>query len=389
VERVLTKTRALLALVLVLTVAAFNRQDAILYAMAFALACVAVLGWGIPWLALRSATLRPQSEWREEAQAVEGSALALPLRLRQAGWWPAWLVEVEAEWSWAGRAFLTRDTVAFLPPRSAVDVLRSMRFGCRGHYRLTALRLRSGFPLGLVEAVVESPVPELLVRVLPAPASVQLPATWTVSEDSTGDQAVGHAGESLELNMLRAYEPGEEVRRVDWRASARAGELVVRQFQHPASVLVKLMVELPGPDEVGQPDAPGEHAVRAAAGTCAFLARAGVRTLLLLPGLRPIEADDAMSPALAGALRGSQAWAAELRQQARVLRRGEQIVAIVAATAEATALREAAAQAAYAGARLHVVIAAWRGVAGDMARRASELRDALKQDGIEAWLAWH
>ena len=64
----------------------------------------------------------------------------------------------------------------------------------------------------------------------PAFAPVNIPAEWTVSEDSHGDQALGHAGESLELNMLRRYEPGDAVRRVDWRASARAGDLVVRQF---------------------------------------------------------------------------------------------------------------------------------------------------------------
>ena len=388
-DRVLTRTRALLALVVVLGVAAFNRHDAILYAMALTLAFVAAIGYGLPWLALRAATLRPQQDWVEEADAVEGAVLALPLRLRQPAWWPAWLVEVEAQWSWAGRSFLTRDTVAFLPPRSEVEVLRSMRFACRGHYRLAALRLRSGFPLGLVEAVVEAPVPRLLVRVLPAPAILQLPATWTVSEDSAGDQAIGHAGESLELNMLRTYEPGEAVRRVDWRASARAGELVVRQFQHPASVLVKLMVELPGPREVGQPDATGEHAVRVAAGTCAFLAREGVRTLLLLPGLQAIEADDAMAPALAGALRGIAGWPEELRQEARTLRRGEQILAIVPATAEAGPLELAAADAVHGGARLLVVIATWAGMDGELARRASTLRDTLKHAGIEAWLAWH
>lgn len=387
-DRLLTRTRALLALVVVLAVAALNRQDPILHAMGLTLACVAALGYAMPWLALRSATLRPGAAWKEEAELPEGRALALALGLRQPGWWPAWMVEVEAEWSWAGRTFLTRDTLAFLPPRSVQPVLGGVRFACRGHYTLTALRLRSGFPLGLVEAVVDAPVPPLRVRVLPAAAPVHLPGAWTVSEDSAGDQAIGHAGESLELNMLRTYEPGEAVRRVDWRASARAGELVVRQFQHPASVLVKVIVQLPGPAEVGRPDAPGEHAVRAAAGTCDFLDREAVRAVLLLPGQRPVETPDTMAAALAATLPDATGWAPALRQAAAALRRGEQILAVVPATASAAPLLEAASEAHGAGGRLLVVIGTWPHAGGELVRAASALREELKHAGVQAWPAW-
>lgn len=388
-EQLLTKPRALAVLVLVLAVAAVNRHDSILYATALTLALVGALGYALPWLALRSATLEPAGDWPQHADALEGEPLDLALRIRQHGWWPAWLVEVEAEWTWAGRAFVTRDTVAYLPPRGNVPVMERLRFACRGHYRLTGLRLRSGFPLGLVEATREAPVPEIVMRVRPAAAWVQLPGEWTVSEDSAGDQAIGHAGESLELNMLRAYEPGEAVRRVDWRASARAGELVVRQFQHPASVLVKVLVQLPDAPQVGRADAPSEHAVRVAAGVCAFLAREAVRTQLLLPAAPPVDADDAMPLALAGALPGEAAWPAWLGRAAGALRRGEQIVAVVAADNAAAPLVQAAAGARAGGARLLAVIATWPAAPGELVQRASDLREELKAGGVEAWLAWH
>ena len=387
-EQVLTKGRVLALLVLVLGVAAWNRHDAILYAMGLTLAWIATLGYALPWLALRSAILEPAGEWPEEADAVEGQPLDLALRLRQPAWWPAWMVEVKAEWTWAGRTFLTRATVPFLRPRASVPVMDSLRFACRGHYRLSALRLRSGFPLGLVEAVCEAPVPELAIRVRPAAAVVSLPATWTVSEDSQGDQAQGHAGESLELNMLRRYEPGDAVRRVDWRASARAGDLIVRQFQHPASVLVKLLVQLPGPQDVGRADAPAEHAVRVAAAACVLLSNQGVKTWLMLPHAAPVESPDAMPLALAAALSDGAGWASHVATAAQALRPGEQILAVVPADAQAPALIEAAHQAAAAGARLLVMIATWPGAGGELAASATRLREELQAGGVRGWLAW-
>jgi uncharacterized protein (DUF58 family) len=356
--------------------------------MGVTLAWIGVLGYSLPWLALRSATLEWTGAWPEEVEALEGQPLDLSLRLRQLAWCPAWLVEVEAEWSWAGRSFVTRATVGFLPPRGSVPVMESLRFACRGHYRLTALRLRSGFPLGLVEAVREAPVPVLAIRARPAIGHVSLPAEWTVSEDSHGDQAQGHAGESLELNMLRRYEPGDAVRRVDWRASGRIGELVVRQFQHPASVLVKLLVQLPETQDVGQPDAPAEHAVRVAVAAGALLAREGVKALLLLPNAAPVDAADAMSHALAGALPDSAGWPVHVTRAANALRRGEQILAVIAADAQAAPLVDAAHRAAAAGARLVVVIATWPGCGGELAQRASRLRQKLQAGGVRGWLAW-
>lgn len=387
-ERLLTKTRALALLVLVLALAALNRHDAILYAMAVTLATMAGLGHALPWLALRSASLRPARAWPQEVEATEGVPLELALRVQQQGWWPAWLVEVEAEWSWAGRSFMTRDTIAYLGPKASVPVLDRLRFACRGRYALVGLRLRSGFPLGLVEARREARVPPLSILVRPARAGVQLPAEWTVSEDSTGDHVLGHAGESLDLHMLRAYEPGDSVRRVDWRASARAGDLVVRQFQHPAAVVVKVVVQLPGREQVGRADAPEEHAVRAAAGLCAFLASQAVRTVLLLPERRPVDTEDTMAHALADALPGVAGWPAQVREAASSLLRGEQLVAVVAAGAPADALVEAGQKARACGGRLLVLVATWPAAGGERMRQASELRAQLHSAGVEAWLAW-
>jgi uncharacterized protein (DUF58 family) len=388
VEALLTKPRTVFVLCVVLFWSALNRHDPIVYTMAVTLTLVGGLGYLLPWLAMRTATLERAGQWPQQVEVMQDEPLDLALRLRQAGWCPAWLVEVEARWEWAEREFTTAGTVAFLPPRSSVPALGRAAFPCRGVYRLDGLRLRSGFPLGLVQAERRVSVGDFTVLVKPAARNLQLPSEWTVSEDAAGDAAEGHSGESLELNMLRAYEPGESVRRVDWRASARAGELVVRQFQHPASVLVKVLVDLPGANDVGRPDSPREQAVRVAASVCAYLEQQAVRFRLLLPGLAPVTHAEAVPHTLAGAQPPVTPWAQHLTRVAASLAHGEQVVAVVGAAADAGPLLQAAREAQALGARVVVVIATWPEAGGALLQAATLLQAELRQAGVEALLAW-
>lgn len=388
-ERWLTKTRAILALSAVLLLAALNRQDPIVYGMFLMLLAIGVLGYALPWMSLRSVSLDRQAEWDQEVEVVQDQPVDLALRLRQHAWWPVFVVEVEARWEWAGHEFISRSTVPLLRRRDPVAVLDAIGFGCRGRYRLVELRLRSGFPLGLVQAQRTVDTQGFSVLVDPADWPVTLPSVWTVSEDALGDAAEGHAGESLELNMLRTYEPGQPVRRVDWRASARAGELVVRQFQHPASVLVKLVVQPPGAADIGRPDAPSEQALRVTAGVCTQLEQEGVRFVLLLPGAAPARDVSAARRALALAPAPTVPQWDHLFQVAAGVRKGEQVVAVVTADTEILPLLHGARLAAAGGGRLVAVIATWPGAPGAMHLQASRLQLQLKADNVEAWLAWH
>lgn len=384
----LTKTRAILGLAAVMLVAALNRREPVVYALAVMLATVGVMGYLLPWLALRGVTLVPRAGRADDIDAAEGAMIDLALELRHGGWWPAWMVEVQAEWQWAGRTFTSRDIAPVLMPGARRPVLDAAAFACRGQYRLAHLRLRSGFPLGLVHAEREVSVPALSVRVHPASTPLLPLPRWTVTEDVTGEDATDRAGESMELSMLRAYEPGESVRRVDWRASARAGALVVRQFQHPASVRVTVMVEPPSDAEVGRADAPGEHAMRVAASVCAALTQQGVRFRLRLPDEPPAADMDRATRALAAALPPRTAWVDELIAEAGTLRRGEQILAVLSPRAGSHAVTRAAHVAALARARVVALVATWPHMPAPLHEQAEALEEALQQEGVEAQLAW-
>ena len=100
-----------------------------------------------------------------------------------------------------------------LPPRS------------RGEYRLTRLRISTTFPLGLFRATVELAAPLCwLVYPRPLGAGGEEPPDEQPVEASTRE--AGGAGDFL---GHRSWAMGETQRRVDWRAVARGGPLLVKQ----------------------------------------------------------------------------------------------------------------------------------------------------------------
>lgn len=99
----------------------------------------------------------------------------------------------------------------------------------RGWLQFDALRLLQPDPLGLCYAVLTLPLPD---RLLCRPASVTMPA-FDVPRPRAQARAHEHVqqrGQGLEFFALRDYRPGDPLKHVDWRASARRGQPVVRQF---------------------------------------------------------------------------------------------------------------------------------------------------------------
>lgn len=151
----------------------------------------------------------------------------------------------------------------------------------RGKMTLGPLRVWTTFPFGLVKksitfaqpqvTIVLPPVLELrsgLVKSLLAPAPIGLG-----SEQSTG------TGE--EFFGIREYVPGDSLRRIAWRRSARTGDLVVRQHASPSPVRLWLVLRL-------LPDGPGaqrlnERAIALGASILRGAEESGVAVGLAVP----------------------------------------------------------------------------------------------------------
>ncbi len=101
----------------------------------------------------------------------------------------------------------------------------------RGDRRAVSVTIRSFGPLGLAARQLSRPAP-WSVRVLPAfPSRRHLPAKLARLRELTGQHVALIRGQGTEFDSLREYVDGDDVRSIDWRATARRRDMVVRTWR--------------------------------------------------------------------------------------------------------------------------------------------------------------
>ena len=145
----------------------------------------------------------------------------------------------------------------------------------RGAYRRIRVDLGSDAPFAVV-TVRRSRLLDLPRELLVGPAPVMSqPRTGHVSGDHAAPvpSGLGHRGEAV--RSVRPYLTGDPSHLVHWPSTARAGSLVVRELEPPATEAVAIVVDLSGGD-----DAAIEHAAARGAGAAVDALRRGARVLL-------------------------------------------------------------------------------------------------------------
>lgn len=123
--------------------------------------------------------------------------------------------------------------------RAVTDLLPSRR----GELRAQGVTLRCPGPLGVAGRQRTLDVPGAL-RVLPAfPSRKHLPSRLAVLRELDGRSAVRVRGPGTEFDSLREYVAGDDVRSIDWRASARSRNVVVRTWQPERDRRVVLVLD--------------------------------------------------------------------------------------------------------------------------------------------------
>ena len=208
-------------------------------------------------------------ETAEVSVVVEnGSSRRLRGRLRDA--WPP-----------SAGAAEQRHTVD-LPAGDRARLTTVLRPTRRGDRPASSVTIRSVGPLGLAarQRSVEAP---WVVRALPPFTSRRhLPAKLARLRELDGRTAVMIRGQGTEFDSLRDYVAGDDVRSIDWRATARRSDVMVRTWrpERDRRVLIVLDTGRSSAGRVG--DAPRLDAAMDAALLLAALAsRAGDRVDLL------------------------------------------------------------------------------------------------------------
>lgn len=143
-------------------------------------------------------------------------------------WPPSVLVDSSAAEAHAYRS--TRHTVVVAPGESA-RVRTPLLPRRRGDRDAGPVTIRSFGPLRIAGRQASIPAPGRL-RVLPEFASRRhLPSRLARLREMDGRAAVQVRGEGTEFDSLREYVVGDDVRSIDWRATARRGDVVVRTWR--------------------------------------------------------------------------------------------------------------------------------------------------------------
>ena len=158
----------------------------------------------------------------------------------------------------------------------------------RGRYGLAAAELVVEDPFGLQRTVTELAGGRSLVVY---PRVVELERLFTDSGGLGGDGRSNLLSRTsgYDLHGVRDYQPGESLRAVHWKSTAKRRRLMVKELEDAPREEAAVVLDAQAGSDIGRaPDSSFEMQVRAAASVLRRLAAAGRRSALVINGARPL-----------------------------------------------------------------------------------------------------
>lgn len=92
---------------------------------------------------------------------------------------------------------------------------------------------------------------ETIARLEPQLKRLRLKTRRSLDSDLIGNYRSAFRGSGLSFAELREYTPGDEIERIDWRATARAGKVYVKSFEEERQLSVILMIDTSASSSAG------------------------------------------------------------------------------------------------------------------------------------------
>lgn len=214
-------------------------------------AAVVALAAVLPWFALRNVAVTVEAP--REGTVGRTAELTLDVTTGHASR-PLKFALPGFDAPWTGVVTPARGRLPLVPTR-------------RGVHTSVVVDVRSAAPLGLVwwrrRLLVELPRP---FEVGPRPVEVDLAMRRGTDDTGTEDGRLT-ATTADAVKTIREYVAGDPIKLVHWAATARSGELMVKELESPVAPILCVAVDLRGGDDA---------AVEDAASRAAGLARAGL-----------------------------------------------------------------------------------------------------------------
>lgn len=167
---------------------------------------------------------------------------------------------------------------AGLVPRQGWRRVHAIGHLRRGPLGASGWSIDTGDPLGFFHGS-RPHLDTVVALVLPRFTSL---ASRRESRELEASVAAPRAGSGHEIFGIREYRPGDSLRRIHWRSSARHGELVVREYEPPGMQTLAIFLDpAPATREIA------DQIARIAASEAWDCIDQGGRVLLWSPGLEP------------------------------------------------------------------------------------------------------
>lgn len=80
---------------------------------------------------------------------------------------------------------------------------------------------------------------------------IEIKTRRIVDENLSGKYHSAFKGQGMEFSEVRAYQPGDDIRSIDWNVTARAGEPFIKKFIEERELTVMVLVDMSGSLEYG------------------------------------------------------------------------------------------------------------------------------------------
>jgi uncharacterized protein (DUF58 family) len=112
-------------------------------------------------------------------------------------------------------------------------------------------------------------IPKELLKAL---RKIEITTNRLATEQLSGNYTSGFKGQGLAFREVRQYQPGDDVRTIDWNVSARMHEAYVKVFVEEREMTVMLVVDLSQSEQFGTRRASKAQLAAEVAALCAFSA---------------------------------------------------------------------------------------------------------------------
>src|SRR5678815_2841095 len=109
-------------------------------------------------------------------------------------------------------------------------------------------------------------------ELLAALRKIEIHTARLANENLSGTYTSSFKGQGLAFREVRQYQPGDDVRTIDWNVSARMNETYVKVFVEEREMTVMLVVDLSASERFGTKNSSKARLAAEVAALCAFSA---------------------------------------------------------------------------------------------------------------------